>query len=195
MDIILNTVKVTNERFDYVSEYTRGVLSDLANGRTPRMTLAELRSKMNSGEALISHVIEATWDRPEVVKLWRAGVFELDGMPEGQQRFSGYTDGCRWNGFAMPAFTFEETQRIMAAWNGMNNSRLWDTELAVASYDPANDTFTFAWTGDLVTQGRVPTSDWETYDQFTGNEVTLDGVATKLYHCGAGSWTWRAIYE
>lgn len=85
--------------------------------------------------------------------------------------FSGYHNkNYSWNGFAAPAFTFEEALKIQTYLNQFKENYM--------TYNPEKDEF------------KVLDLDFDCFDIFTGeNYLTEDGIK-HLYSIGSGIWTW-----
>ena len=103
--------------------------------------------------------------------------FTLD--PLGNQKFSGYTDGRLWNGWAVPSFPKEEAERIVSAWHDLGYK---------ADYDEASDAFRFAPIDDMGNPDPN-LADEEEAEHF--RSIMLSG--TKLYPIGAASWVWEEV--
>ncbi len=98
--------------------------------------------------------------------------FTLDAF--GDQALDGYATEDTWNGFACPAFTFSQAQKVVEASN---------TAGLPASYDARTDEFKFT----TATGALSNDSAHEEYvDTFGATEI--NGV--KFYHIGTRSWTW-----
>jgi hypothetical protein len=98
---------------------------------------------------------------------WRRSTFEIEGVDE---RFSGWTDGRRWNGWAMPFFEFSEAERVFQV-----------LTQGKGAFDSERDCFSIR-----NTDGEDET--WE------GKQVpTLGEKIVKVYAIGAGSWIWDEI--
>lgn len=100
----------------------------------------------------------------------RQSTFMLDAL--GERAFEGFTVGDSWNGWATPLFTFEQAQRIVAAWQEQG----WE-----ARYDEAKDAFVFSINQDFET------GQSDKFEEFA--PVERDG--RKLYPVGAFAWTWE----
>lgn len=82
----------------------------------------------------------------------------------------GFTDGNRWNGWAIPYFEFETAQEIMAE-TGEDPS--------VFRYDPEEDAFIYN------------NPDWpEEPEVYGATFIDIDGKPVKVYGIGAGFWCW-----
>lgn len=87
-----------------------------------------------------------------------------------QTEYPGYTDGYRWNGWAMPYFDFETALRVAA-----------DTtsDESPVRYDAERDAFVYE------------SADWPDEPEiFEATTIEVDGKPIKVYGIGAGSWTW-----
>jgi hypothetical protein len=82
-------------------------------------------------------------------------------LPE-DLRLPAYTDGRRWNGWAMPYFEFEVAKQLL---DHMDDLR----------YDADKDAF-------------VNTSDDD--ETFEATTVEVDAISIKVYPIGAGCWCW-----
>jgi hypothetical protein len=99
--------------------------------------------------------------------LFRRAKFSL---MDSRDLFSGWTNGERWNGWAMPHFELAEAQRLIA-W--LKNEK--------AQFDGARDAF--------VTDS--PDGEEELWQ---GLAVAIsDGSSLKVYPVGAGCWCWDEI--
>jgi hypothetical protein len=105
--------------------------------------------------------------KPELAEPgFKAARFSGDWM-EGET-FPGYTDGNRWNGWAMPLFDFETAQRIV---EGTNDPGL--------RYDSELDAFVYL-NPDFPDEPEI----------FGASFIKVDGQPVKTYGVGAGSWCW-----
>jgi len=96
--------------------------------------------------------------------------FLLDATAE--RVFEGHSTGDLWNGWAAPVFTFEQAQKIVAAWHEQH----WE-----ALYDKEQDAFVFS-----VNQ-EFDTGKSEEFETFPAMEIE----GRKLYGIGAYVWTWE----
>lgn len=96
--------------------------------------------------------------------------FALDAL--GNQEFEGLDTTEHWNGWAVPFFTFEQAQQIVAAWRSAG----WE-----ASYSERIDAFVFGACNEE--------HDGEEHESFGAFE--RDG--TKLYVVGSYVWTWEKV--
>lgn len=90
-----------------------------------------------------------------------------DFVPEGVT-LPAYANEDRWNGWAMPSFTFETAQSILEF-------------LPDGQYRPDIDAFAF-----------MVNDEEEIYEATT---IEVDGKAVKVYPIGAGSWVWEVSRE
>lgn len=81
----------------------------------------------------------------------------------------GFSDGRRWNGWAMPAFTKETLDAVLPS--------LGADDFAI-TYDPTLDAY------------RYPDDDNEPE---TSTTIEVDGHSVKVYMLGAGSWCWDEV--
>ncbi len=95
--------------------------------------------------------------------------FALDSLPGDS--FEGFDTGEIWNGWAVPVFTFDQAQAVLAAWRRQG----WQAE-----YSAGDDAFVFSVNQDLQT-GHSDESE-----SFSGFQ--RDG--RKYYPIGSGAWTW-----
>jgi len=103
-------------------------------------------------------------DEFEKTLVFRRALFTIEDITE---KFGGFTDGRRWNGWAMPRFEFVQAQRVVAVFDPDNGH-----------YNPAVDSFV------------TSTADGEE-ESWPGETIALpDGGSTKVYPVGAGSWIW-----
>ncbi|MFN9470945.1 hypothetical protein, partial [Acidovorax sp.] len=77
-------------------------------------------------------------------------------------RLPAYTDGRRWNGWAMPHFDLEVAKQLLAHMDDLR-------------YDAEKDAF-------------VNTSDDD--EIFEATTVKVDAISIKVYPIGAGCWCW-----
>lgn len=83
--------------------------------------------------------------------------------------FWGYTQGKKWNGWAMPLFLKEQADKVAEAFNAEGDT---------VTYNPQTDSFIVLLDGA------------DEYEVFKG--VEIDG--TMYYPIGAGSWIWDEEY-
>ena len=102
------------------------------------------------------------WERTQV---FRRALFTIEDVT---QKFEGFTDGRRWNGWGMPRFEFLQAQRVVGVFDPDHGH-----------YNPAIDAF------------MTITADSEE-ELWPGEIIALpDGGTTKVYSVGAGSWIWE----
>lgn len=107
---------------------------------------------------------------PEVT----ATQFTIDSIPGA--RYSGYTDGTEWNGFARPLFTYETALQVLH--DSEPNGFRW-------TYVEAEDAFQVE-------------SDFQPDDEpdvFAGMAVSVNGIQIRVYPIGSGSWIWSEADE
>ena len=99
--------------------------------------------------------------------LFHRGQFAL---AESEERFSGWTDGKKWNGWEMPRFEKAEAERLIQ-WLSGERGR----------FDEERDAFVTGTQGDE--------------DEVWASEqiVISDGSVLKVYPIGAGAWIWDTI--
>jgi len=78
-----------------------------------------------------------------------------------------YSNGRRWNGWAMPSFTLEAGQSLLKYMPDL-------------SYDSARDAFISKDADDAQSEEEV----------FAAETLIIDGSPVKTYAIGAGSWCW-----
>ena len=105
--------------------------------------------------------------------------FEIEPL-EGQA-FEGFTEGQRWNGWACPLFTRDESDRLVGAWNALGYK---------ADYDSAADMYRFAPI-DRFGDPDPDLSDEEEAEHF--GSFVVDGMT--LYPIGAGAWIWEEVQD
>lgn len=98
---------------------------------------------------------------------FKAARFDADWLPN-DFLLEGYTDGRRWNGWAMPYLRLDQAQRLLAHMPDLRYDAGRDAFIqTIAEYDPPDneDVFEACW-------------------------ISVDGHAIKVYAIGAGSWCW-----
>lgn len=113
-------------------------------------------------------VFDSLYKEEQAAPAFRCGLFSGDWM-EGET-FPGFTDGDRWNGWAMPLFDFETAKRIV--------ERTGEPE-SVFRYDPETDTFIYNLE-DFPDEPEI----------FGASFIEVDGQVIKTYGIGSGSWVW-----
>lgn len=94
------------------------------------------------------------------------GLVTAEGIHDSQQR---------WNGWACPFFTLEETQRIADAINANNDTR--------------DDTHE-----DIIIRDGVVFSEFHDGDYHDTEEVpSIVHEGITFYGVGAGSWVWEVV--
>lgn len=89
-------------------------------------------------------------------------------MDLSAERFSGYTDGDTWNGFACPYFPFDEAVRLLEHFGNR-----W-------KYDEPANAFT-VWA--LGSEDNEP-------EVFAGIRILVGNRDLEVYAIGAYSWIW-----
>lgn len=103
-------------------------------------------------------------DASEKTRVFHRTEFSIEGRDE---TFEGWSDGRRWNGWAMPLFEFVSASAVVAVCDPHHGH-----------FDGASDSFV---TGKADDEQEF----WR------GEIITLsDGSEAKVYPVGAGSWTW-----
>jgi len=93
--------------------------------------------------------------------------FKMDFFPDDVE-IEGYTNGGRWNGWAIPYFTFENAQKLIPIFEGY------------LSYDVDQDAFKYL---DPVHMNPEDTEIYESLD--------IDG--NKFYSVGGMSFCWDRV--
>lgn len=106
-------------------------------------------------------------------RLTTFGIDAIEGIT-----FEGYTLGEKSNGWAMPYFTKEQAIMISQIFNNENKD-----DNSYSHYDPNNETFEFLFFGQTE----------EEKEKYPATELCINGLITKVYPIGAGSWTWDEI--
>ncbi len=101
---------------------------------------------------------------------FRAARFTADWLDEGTT-LVGFTDGLRWNGWAMPYFSREVGLRLCSL-------------LPSLTFDAERNAF-------VSVCEDYPEDEQE--EAFAVRTVEVDGKQLELYAIGAGSWTWDEI--
>ena len=102
------------------------------------------------------------WAIPKNTPLHKAR-FQIDNEPS----FEGYIAGTRWNGWAVPFFPKEESEKIAKHCN--------------AKYIPERDSFLFSVDMD----GQ----------EFSGVDIDTEDGKIHAYPIGAGCWIWEGCGE
>lgn len=92
---------------------------------------------------------------------------DADWLPDGMT-LPAYSNGMRWNGWAMPYFERDTATRLLAIAEDL-------------TYDEAADHF--------VMKGQ----DGDEADVFAATMIEVDGKTIKVYPVGLGSWTWSFV--
>ena len=95
--------------------------------------------------------------------------FSFDDGCDESPIYKGYTDGKRWNGWAMPYFEEEVAKSVVA-----NSANIGDDFRHI----PEHDMFIMKF----LMQDEEET--------FEATEILINGEVKKVYAIGAGSWTW-----
>jgi hypothetical protein len=99
----------------------------------------------------------------ETTPIFTRGLFSVEGVDEV---FEGWTDGHRWNGWAMPFFEREQAEWVMRCLSPSGH------------FDTARDCF-------ITTTSPDEPEEWQ------GVTISLpDGGSALVYPIGAGSWIW-----
>jgi hypothetical protein len=104
---------------------------------------------------------------PSQLPPFKAAKFGADWLPENFP-LEGFTNGQRWNGWAMPYFTKETGLRLMAEMPGLK----FDEEANAFTSEDEN------------------LDDEESLVTFPAETLDVDRVAVTVYAIGAGSWCW-----
>lgn len=89
-------------------------------------------------------------------------------LPEGMA-VSAYTNGQRWNGWAMPYFPFEAAMQLLPHTPNLR-------------YDEATDAF-------INTMEGYPAGEDE--ESFGAQTLSVAGAPVKVYAIGTACWTWE----
>lgn len=82
----------------------------------------------------------------------------------------GFSDGNRWNGWAMPYFEFDTAQAIAAEFEGEDSTLRYQKDIDAFIYTSAN----------------CPDAP----EAYAGTWIDIEGKPMKVYPIGAGSWCW-----
>ena len=103
---------------------------------------------------------------------YRPTQFTLDAIENAV--FEGYRDMRSWNGFACPAFLYEEAVRIL----NLLKDRTSDETLSSWQYDENQDTF--------ILENAI----YDEPELIRGEMIEVEGKLTRVYPLGAYSWSW-----
>lgn len=103
--------------------------------------------------------------KPARLREYALGCVTADWL-EPDVTFPAYMDGRRWNGWAMPYFSFEAAKALLP----------YVTDL---SYNAEQDAFVCL----SASEGAEP-------EVFEAVNIKVDGGQVKAYPIGAGSWCW-----
>lgn len=104
--------------------------------------------------------------KPATVRHYYLSAVTADWLPGGLT-VPAYTNGMRWNGWAMPFFTFEAATQLLE-------------HMPDLRYDSVKDVF------------YSQSSDEDVFDATT---LEVDGSKIKTYAIGAGCWCWDLAYD
>lgn len=93
-----------------------------------------------------------------------------DWLPDGMV-LDAFGNGLRWNGWAMPHFTYEEALKLLEPCGNIR-------------YDEAEDAFI------ATIEGYPEGEDEEVFKSVT---LDVDGQPVKTYPIGARSWCWEFV--
>ena len=102
--------------------------------------------------------------KPAAFSPYAAVLVDADFLPDGTE-LPAYSNGARWNGWAMPYFDAETGHRLV-------------TLIPELSFDASADAFVFKADGD------------DGDDAFEACTIMVEGKSVKAYPIGAGCWTW-----
>lgn len=102
--------------------------------------------------------------------------------------FRGYTDGEQWNGWATPAFTREEGQRI-ATWTNALAERLPEDTVERVWWDEERQAFIMEDPSYPHVRGE-PIPDEDIVSGFRCVEVDQ-----RLFRIGTYKWTWEEVAD
>lgn len=91
----------------------------------------------------------------------------IDGVGDEHTTFVAYSNGRRWNGWAMPHFPLDSALAVAKA---MGDVR----------YDETRDVFI------LEPEGEEP-------EEFAAEVIQVDGNDVKVYAIGSGYWCWDVV--
>lgn len=96
------------------------------------------------------------------------------------QTLLAYSNGRRWNGWAMPYFTLDQAKLISRNVPGLR-------------YDEATDAFIYRNTEDSAEP--VNPADHQDEERIEPVTITVDGEVIKTYPVGAGAWCWFEVED
>lgn len=103
--------------------------------------------------------------KPASMPGFSLGAVSAEWLPE-DLKVPAYTNGQRWNGWAMPHFPAAAAHGLLAHMPGLR-------------YDSGRDAFVSKSYDDEVED-----------EAFAAETLVIDGQAVKTYAIGAGSWCW-----
>lgn len=155
------------ERDEELIEVEAPTLWDAYRLATRKMTISPMGRLLMGYDAETGERIKA----PAESRKLRLTQFAVDGL-EGT--FEGYTTGETWNGWAVPYFSLEEAQRIIADYvaqppspDGQTRGEYDSDSDVVRLYDPSAD-------------------EWDEI-------VAVDVDGRTLYPVGTRYWTWEEV--
>jgi hypothetical protein len=110
-------------------------------------------------------------------------------MDVSDRLLPGYHDpNHRWNGWAVPAFTFNQALDVMNEVNRSNSEAVQQGQLDISQvsfihYDPIKDMF-------MITDMQYALDEKDTYQPQGSEAFYSNGV--KLYDIGGYNWCWTA---
>lgn len=146
---------------------------------TPRIDPVEFAPQ---GGGLVGRIPRAQFDK----------AFRLAPLPDFKQvRVSGdwmdlvqalfaYSNGRRWNGWAMPYFTLDQAKLISRNVPGLR-------------YDEEADAFIYRNTEDGAEAANA--ADHQDEERIEPVTIAVDGEPVKAYPVGAGSWCWFEVED
>lgn len=149
---------------------SRGLFSD-ADGRLVEVLKAEGGKVYFApqGGGFILHVPEERFRsdfKAAALPAWHAVEVEAEWLPEGQ-RFAAFSNGQRWNGWAVPYFELETGMRLCSLVPNL-------------VYDKERDAF--VW--------HDPDGPEDEQAVFEAASIDVEGTVHKVYGIGAMYWTW-----
>lgn len=103
--------------------------------------------------------------KPAELPLFSLKAVSAEWLPD-DLKVPAYTNGQRWNGWAMPYFPAQSALSLLE-------------HMPDLSYDATQDAF--------VSKSSEDDSEAEV---FPAQELVIEGVGVKVYAVGAGSWCW-----